>query len=108
MSAFETDATIRAGLAELSLPGLPTFKVTCGGASPVFTSDLAKALVPGKCADLNRVKGPILRGLAARGPYFHNGAAATLVEVVNFYNERFQMHLTPDQKDALVAFLRSL
>ena len=108
--AFETDARIRAALAELSLPGLPAFKVTCGGASPrtTFTSDPGKALISGRCADLNRVKGPVLRGLAARAPYFHNGAGATLTEVVNFYNERFQMHLTPGQKDALVAFLHSL
>ena len=32
--------------------------------------------------DLNRVKGPILRGLAARAPYFHNGAAASLLQAV--------------------------
>ena len=59
-------------------------------------------------SDLNRVKGPILRGLAARAPYFHNGAAASLLEVVNFYNERFQMGLTSVQKLELVAFLNSL
>jgi hypothetical protein len=41
-------------------------------------------------------------------PYFHNGAAARLDEIVNFYNLRFQMGLTDDQKRALVAFLNSL
>ena len=50
----------------------------------------------------------VLRGLAARAPYFHNGAAATLNEAVNFYNERFSMHLTAQQKSDLVAFLNSL
>ena len=49
-----------------------------------------------------------MRGLAARAPYFHNGAAANLLEVVNFYNQRFQMNLTPQQKAELVAFLNSL
>jgi cytochrome c peroxidase len=40
------------------------------------------------------LQGPILRGLAGRGPYFHNGAAATLLDVVNFYDKRFQMGLS--------------
>ena len=73
-----------------------------------WTSDPGKALVTGQCSDLNRVKGPILRGLAARAPYFHNGAARTLDELVSFYNERFQMQLTAQQKSELVAFLNTL
>ena len=48
------------------------------------------------------------RGLAARAPYFHNGSAATLAEVVDFYDTRFAMHLTAQEKADLVAFLRSL
>ena len=71
-------------------------------------TDPGKALISGLCADLMRVKGPILRGLAARAPYFHNGAAATLMQVVNFYNERFEMGLSDEQKGQLVAFLQSL
>jgi cytochrome c peroxidase len=55
-----------------------------------------------------RGKGPILRGLTARAPYFHNGAAADLHELVNFYDKRFQMALTDQQKQDLVAFLNSL
>ena len=62
----------------------------------------------GKCVDVNRIKGPILRGLAARAPYFHNGAAANLDEIVNFYNLHFQMNLTERHKKQLVAFLNSL
>jgi cytochrome c peroxidase len=57
---------------------------------------------------VNRGKGPILRGLAARAPYFHNGAAADLEELVNFYNQRFQMNFTNKQKKELIAFLNSL
>jgi cytochrome c peroxidase len=86
--------------------------VTCTGgplAGTVrYTSDPGRALISGKCADLGRIKGPILRGLAARAPYFHNGAAATLTEVVEFYNQRFQMGLTDQEKADLVAFLKSL
>jgi len=65
-------------------------------------------LVSGKCADVNRGKGPILRGIAARAPYFHNGAAANLDELVSFYNNRFSMGLTDEQKQQLIAFLNSL
>ena len=65
-------------------------------------------LISGKCADLGRIKGPILRGLAARAPFFHNGAAGTLDQVVEFYNLRFGMGLTSREKADLVAFLRSL
>jgi hypothetical protein len=62
----------------------------------------------GKCADMGKVKGPILRGLAARAPYFHNGSAATLSDVVDFYDQRFGIQFTDQQKADLVAFLSSL
>jgi cytochrome c peroxidase len=109
--AFENDAINSAALTELTVPDLPIFKITCTSVQPAtvfYTSDPGRALITGRCSDLNRVKGPILRGLAARAPYFHNGAAATLMEVVDFYNERFQMRLTDEQKEQLVAFLHSL
>jgi len=57
---------------------------------------------------VNRFKGPILRGLAARAPYFHNGFAATLPEVVDFYDSRFAIGFTAQEKSDLVAFLRAL
>ena len=43
-----------------------------------------------------------------RAPYFHNGSAATLRDVVNFYDTRFNLHLTDQQKSDLVAFLKTL
>jgi len=46
-----------------------------------------------------------LRGLAARAPYFSNGSAKTLREVVDFYDRRFDMKLTDMEKDDLVNFL---
>jgi len=49
-----------------------------------------------------------LRGLAARAPYFHNGSAATLRDVIDFYEQRFQLSFTEQQKSDLEAFLRSL
>ena len=115
LASVETDPQIEAGLQQLSMPDLPVYLISgCpdpfnpGQPASFYTSDPGKGLITGQCGDLNRVKGPILRGLAARAPYFHNGAAANLLEVVNFYNQRFQMNLTALQKAELVAFLNSL
>jgi cytochrome c peroxidase len=73
-----------------------------------IVTDPGRALITGKWKDVGRFKGPILRGLAGRGPYFHNGSAATLLDAVNFYDKRFGLMLTEEQKADLVAFLRSL
>jgi cytochrome c peroxidase len=71
-------------------------------------TDPGRALVTGNCADIGKVKGPILRGLAARAPYFHNGSASTLLDAVNFYDQRFGIGFTAQQKSDLVNFLNSL
>jgi cytochrome c peroxidase len=65
-------------------------------------------LITGKWADIGKFKGPILRGLAARAPYFHNGSAASLKEVIEFYDVRFDMGLTEREKADLAAFLSTL
>ena len=49
-----------------------------------------------------------LRGLAARAPYFANGSAKTLREVVDFYDRRFDMKLTDQEKEDLINFLGAL
>jgi len=74
----------------------------------IDTTDLGRAMITGKWRDIGKFKGPVLRGLAARAPYFHNGAAATLEDVVDFYNTRFAIGLTAREKADLVAFLRAL
>ena len=74
----------------------------------VQTTDPGLALITGKWKDIGRFKGPILRGLAARPPYFHNGFAASLTDVVDFYNTRFAINMDDRQKRDMVAFLRSL
>jgi hypothetical protein len=115
LSGNETDPLIANALKKLSMPDLPVYLVSgCpnpfNASEPIsfYSSDPARALITGHCSDFNRGKGPILRGLAARAPYFHNGSAANLNEVVDFYNIRFQMNLTQQQKDQLVAFLNAL
>ena len=72
------------------------------------TTDPGRAMVTGKMTNIGAFKPPILRDLAVRAPFFHNGSAETLDDVVNFYNARFTIGLTPQQHDDLVAFLRSL
>lgn len=74
----------------------------------VETTDPGRAMQTGKWADIGRFKGPVLRALAARPPYFHNGSAATLEAVIEFYEKRFQLGLTPQEKSDLAAFLRAL
>ena len=74
----------------------------------VQTTDPGRALVTGLWADIGKVKGPILRGLAARAPYFHNGSAASLNDAVTFYDKRFNVGFTDQEKADLVAFLNSL
>jgi len=74
----------------------------------VQTTDPGRALITGLWADVGKVKGPILRGLAARAPYFHNGSAAALSDVVTFYDNRFNVGFTDQEKADLVAFLNTL
>jgi cytochrome c peroxidase len=96
-------------LAPLDTRGLPVYTLVCKATGKEFhVTDPGRAMISGKCADIGKTKGPILRGLAARAPYFHNGSAASLEDVVNFYDVRFHLHLSERQKDDMVAFLRSL
>ena len=96
----------------LDIADLPVFALSCvsgPNAGKTYTvTDPGRGLISGKCADIGKVKGPILRGLAGRAPYFHNGSAATLLDVVNFYNLRFNIGLTAGQMRDLAAFLQTL
>jgi mono/diheme cytochrome c family protein len=49
-----------------------------------------------------------LRGLWQHAPYFHNGTAPTLEAVVQTYNTKQALGLTPDQAADLVQYLKSL
>jgi cytochrome c peroxidase len=74
----------------------------------VETTDPGLALTTGQWTDINKFKIPTLRLLAPRAPYFHNGSAATLDAVVNFYDQRFQLGLSAKEHADLVAFLNAL
>jgi mono/diheme cytochrome c family protein len=49
-----------------------------------------------------------LRGLAQHPPYFHDGSAATLADVVSHYNATLGLALDAGQQSDLTAFLQSL
>jgi cytochrome c peroxidase len=95
--------------AAVRTPDMPlyTFRNKATG-ELVQTTDPGRALITGKWKHMSLFKGPILRGLAARSPYFHNGLAATLADVVEFYDHRFDIGLSAQEKSDLIAFLKAL
>jgi len=99
------------GLSDASrrTPDMPlyTLRNNATGAT-VQTTDPGRALLSGKWKDIGKFKGPVLRGLAARAPYFHNGSAADIEAVVDFYDTRFAIGLNAREKRDLAAFLRAL
>lgn len=99
------------GLADASrrTPDQPLYTlVNIATGESVQTTDPGRALLTGKWADIGKFKGATLRGLATRAPYFHNGSATRLEDVVTFYDTRFSIGLTRQEKRDLVAFLRTL
>ena len=84
-----------------------TFQNSTTGVT-VQTTDPGRALITGKWKDIGKVKGPVLRGLPARAPYFHNGSAATIEDAIAFYDDRFNIGFTPAEVADLAAFLSSL
>jgi cytochrome c peroxidase len=91
----------------------PFTTAACGTHNPpsfpgdVMTTDPGRATVTGKIADVGKFKPPVLRNFIARAPYFHAGAAIEDNNLVDFYNARFQIGLTPGEHDDLVAWLNS-
>jgi cytochrome c peroxidase len=90
-------------------PDLPlyTFTRTADGTT-IRTTDPGLALTSGKWTDMAKFKVPVLRALAMRAPYFHDGSAPDLQAVVGFYDQRFRLALSPQDRNDLVAFLQSL
>lgn len=104
-------------------PPLPSNQCSPQAPCIVTTDDPGRALISGNCDDIGSFITPALRGIGARAPYFHDGSAATLEDVVTFYNNRFAMcvpattggtctpepeGLTASQITDVANFLRSL
>lgn len=94
---------------EFRQPGMPLYTVRNKTTLEVRqTTDPGRALKSGRWADMDRFKVPSLRGLSARAPYFHNGTAATLDDVILHYQRALGFQFTPKQRAALVAYLQAL
>jgi hypothetical protein len=99
-----------------SSPDLPLFKLTCDArytphphlGRVVYTQDPGYALTTGKCIDIGKITMQSMRGLAARAPYFSNGSAQTLREIIDFYDRRYQMNLAESEKQDLVNLMSVL
>lgn len=97
-------------------PELPLFRITCDASAPPHpqlgrtfsTQDPGRGLITGKCADVGSIRMQQFRGLTARAPYFANGSAKDLGEVVDFFDRRFNIGLTDKEKQDLVSFLSIL
>jgi hypothetical protein len=95
---------------------LPLFKITCNeDARPhpflgreIYTQDPGRALISGKCIDVGSIVMGQFRGLAARAPYFSNGSATSLRDLVDFYDRRFNIGYTEQEKVDLTNFLSVL
>jgi cytochrome c peroxidase len=92
-----------------------SFHATGAGA----TDDPGRFAVTGRDEDRGRFRTPSLRNVAATAPYFHDGSAATLADVIDHYDrggnpgrpreaEMRPIRLTKEEKADLEAFLRSL
>jgi hypothetical protein len=95
---------------------MPLFRVTCKpGVTPhpflgrvIYTQDPGRALISGLCNDVGTIVMQQFRGLAARPPYFSNGSATTLRELVDFYDRRYGIGFSEGERQDLVNFLSSL
>ena len=94
-------------------PELPLFQIICNSDAPphpvlgsvFYTQDPGRALITGKCADAGSILPQQFHGLATRAPYFSNGSAATLGELVDFYDQRFAIGFSDQDKQDLINFL---
>jgi cytochrome c peroxidase len=99
-----------------NMTDLPLFKVTCkDSATPhpylgreVYTYDPGRALISGECRDIGAITMQQMRGLAGRAPYFSNGSAQTLGEIIDFYDRRYNIGHTEQERQDLVNFLSVL
>ncbi|MEM7307709.1 MAG: cytochrome c peroxidase [Planctomycetota bacterium] len=87
------------------------------GVRPV-AEDLGRQLVTGDPADAGKFRTPSLRNVSLRPRFFHNGQYESLTQVVEFYDRGGDfaenldpamqpLELTPEEKDALIAYLES-
>jgi hypothetical protein len=68
----------------------------------------AERSATGRSSQVAKYRTSPLHGIWQHPPYFHDGSAATLLDVVNHYDQQFGLKLSAQQKADLVEFLKSL
>lgn len=99
---------------------------TTNGIDAVSITDLGVSETTNNPADIGKFKVPSLKNIAVTSPYMHDGRFATLEEVVDHYSSGIQNHqnlrpplvnsngvvgqfnFTQEEKNALIAFLKTL
>ena len=95
-------------------PELPLFRITClDEPHPHYgrqfhTQDPGFALTTGKCADVGKITLQSMRGLSARAPYFSNGSAESLSELVDYYDRRYDIGYSDQEKADLINLMSAL
>ncbi|HTE40398.1 MAG TPA: hypothetical protein VK629_06205 [Steroidobacteraceae bacterium] len=97
-------------------PELPLFKLTCKDnfkphphlGRVIYTQDPGFALSTGRCVDIGKITIQQMRGLSSRAPYFSNGSAATLREIVDFYDQRYNIRFAEQEKQDLTNLMSVL
>lgn len=113
-SGVEPPRLIRAEVVSIGVPARPDGKA--------LDPDRGRGAVTGRALEEGSFKVPGLRQVGRTAPYFHNGAFATLEQVVDFYDkgggpglglavpnaapELRPLHLDAAERAALLAFLR--
>jgi hypothetical protein len=100
---------VGASRVEFREPGMPLYTLRNKATlEERQTTDPGRAMRSGAWANIDRFKTPSLRGLSARAPYFHNGIAKTLEDVVVHYEVALGFVYTKQERADLVAFLEAL
>ncbi len=86
-----------------------------------FDADSGRGAIDHRADHIRAFKVPSLRNVAITAPYMHNGTFLTLRQVMDFYegggahgrlpNQTLatdSLHLTPTERDAVIAFLQTL
>lgn len=95
-------------------PHLPMFRIAClkqphpHYGRVIYTSDPGYALSTGRCADVGKITLQSMRGLSARAPYFSNGSAKDLRGVVDYYDRRYNIGYTEQEKRDLTNLMSAL
>lgn len=95
-------------------PELPLFEITCNGephphyGKTILTTDPGFGLITGRCADVGKITLQSMRSLSSRAPYFANGSAKDLRALVDYYDRRYNIGYSEQEKTDLVNLMSVL